>query len=148
MFSPHLFTCSIVAFETVCWGGNTTLGAHPKIILPRVSLPQLIFVPSQLVFVVSYDTLFQRPRVEKKFGEAARMSNLIRSSSISLKRQIITSPAQKTRLILSDLYSRFRLRTNLLLRHHSAQQGQSHRTFILNFVRRRLPMLPRMSHQW
>jgi hypothetical protein len=51
---PHLFTCSIVAFETGCWGNNTTLGAHPKIILLRVSLPQLICVPSQLVFVVLF----------------------------------------------------------------------------------------------
>ena len=29
-------TCSIVAFETGCWGGKPSLGVYPKIILPRV----------------------------------------------------------------------------------------------------------------
>ena len=40
--SPHLCTYSIVAFEKGYWGGKTTLGVYPKIILPRVSLVQLI----------------------------------------------------------------------------------------------------------
>ena len=52
--SPHLCTCSIVAFEKGYWGGKTTLGVYPKSILPRVSPSQLIFVPSQLVFVVLF----------------------------------------------------------------------------------------------
>jgi hypothetical protein len=97
MSSPHLCTCSIVAFETGCWGGNTTLGAYSKIILPRVSLPQLIFVPSQLVFV------FQRPRVEKKFGEAARMSNLVRLSSVSFETTKYHVPGAKDKVDLVGL---------------------------------------------
>ena len=63
VFPPHLTTCSIVAFETACWGGNTTLVAHPKIILPRVSLSQLIFVPSHTRFC---GPLFRRPRVDSE----------------------------------------------------------------------------------
>jgi hypothetical protein len=97
--SPHLFTCSIVAFETGCWGGNTTLGAYSKIILPRVSLPQLIFAPSQLIVVV----LFSRDRVEKKFGEAARMSNLVRLSSISFKTMKYHFPGAKDKVDLVGL---------------------------------------------
>jgi hypothetical protein len=99
MSSPHLCTCSIVAFETCCWGGNTTLGAYSKIILPRVSLPQLIFVPSQLVFVV----LFSRDRAEKKFGEAARMSNLVRLSSILFETTKYHVPGAKDKVDLVGL---------------------------------------------
>jgi hypothetical protein len=54
MSFPHLCTCSIVAFETGCWGGKPTLGVYLKMILPRVSPSQLIFVPSRLVFVVLF----------------------------------------------------------------------------------------------
>jgi len=54
MSSPHLCTCSIIVFETGCGGGKTTLGVYRKIILPRVSPSQLIFVPTRLVFVVLF----------------------------------------------------------------------------------------------
>ena len=52
--SPHLCNCSNVAFKTGCWGGKTTLGMYSKIILPRVSPSQLIFVPLSLVFFVLF----------------------------------------------------------------------------------------------
>ncbi len=54
MSSPHLWTGSIVVFETGCWGGKTNLGVYPKIILPQVSPSQLYFVPLRLVFVVLF----------------------------------------------------------------------------------------------
>ncbi len=44
---------------------------HPKIILPRVSLSQLIFCALATCFC---GPLFRRPRIKKNFSEAARMS--------------------------------------------------------------------------